>query len=177
MEKNFKEVDVKSLIGNVFKMLDDEWMLITAGTKESFNTMTASWGSFGILWNLPIAIAFVRPQRYTFGFMNSNDQFTLSFFNREFKNILNFCGQHSGKKVDKVKETGLIPFYTPCGSISFEQAKLIFECRKIYNEDLKSDKFVDKEILHVNYPNKDFHRLFIGEVIHCFAKDGFKSEK
>jgi len=170
MNGRFKEIEIKSLKDNVFKILDDEWMLITAGTRDSFNMMTASWGSFGILWNLPIAIAFVRPHRHTFNFMNSNDQFTLSFFAEEHRHILNFCGQHSGRHVDKTKETGLIPFFTKEGSISFEQARLILECRKIYMEDLKADHFIEKEIIHKNYPNKDFHRLFIGEIIHCYVK-------
>ncbi len=30
-------------------------MLVTAGTKEKFNTMTASWGGIGWLWNKPVA--------------------------------------------------------------------------------------------------------------------------
>jgi flavin reductase (DIM6/NTAB) family NADH-FMN oxidoreductase RutF len=169
MEKQFTEIDIKSLNGNIFQMFDNEWMLITAGKIESFNLMTASWGSFGILWNMPVAFAFVRPQRHTYNFINSNSQFTLTFFDRQHKHILNYCGQHSGKDVDKVKETGLIPMVTPSGSISYEQAQLIIECRKIYSDDIKADKFIDTDIIRKVYPTKDFHRLFIGEIIHCFT--------
>ena len=66
----FKKVDPKELDLNVFSAIGDRWMLITAGTPECCNTMTASWGGLGILWNKPMAIAYVRPQRYTKKFMD-----------------------------------------------------------------------------------------------------------
>ncbi len=171
------EIDIKNLTGNVFQMFDDEWMLITAGTKESFNMMTASWGTFGILWNKPVAIVFIRPQRHTLSFVNKNNQFTMSFFPGKYRHILNYCGQHSGRSVDKVKETGLIPMFTPSGSISFEQARLIVECRKIYSDDIKAEKFIDKDIINTIYPTKDFHRMFIGEIIHCFNLNEIQTKK
>jgi flavin reductase (DIM6/NTAB) family NADH-FMN oxidoreductase RutF len=177
MIKQFKEIEIKSLTGNVFQMLDNDWMLVTAGTKESFNLMTASWGTFGMLWNLPIAIAFIRPHRHTFNFISENSHFSLSFFNSKYRDILNFCGKHSGRAVDKVKETGLIPVFTDSGSISFEQAQLIIECRKIYTDDIKADKFIDKEIINTIYPTKDFHRMFIGEIIHCFSLNKIQTQK
>ena len=40
---------------NVFEIIGKEWMLITAGTPERFNMMTASWGGLGYLWNKPVA--------------------------------------------------------------------------------------------------------------------------
>ena len=45
-----KKIDVKSLQDNVFSLIGDRWMLITAGTAERCNTMTASWGGLGVLW-------------------------------------------------------------------------------------------------------------------------------
>ncbi len=166
----FDELPVNQVKGNVFDMLNDEWMLITSGTIESYNTMTASWGSFGILWNKPIAIIFIRPHRYTFEFVENNQIFTLSFFGKEHRDILNFCGQHSGRKVDKVKETGLVPYILPSGAITFEQARLIFECKKLYADNLKSENFIDKQIIPRLYPDKDFHKMYIGEINKCYYK-------
>ena len=40
---------------NAFDLIGKEWMLVTAGTEDKFNTMTASWGGVGILWNKPVA--------------------------------------------------------------------------------------------------------------------------
>ena len=163
-----KEIAIKSLPDNVFQLLDDEWMLVTAGKINSFNTMTASWGSFGILWQKPIATIVIRPQRYTLQFVNENDVFTLSFLSEGHKNILNFCGQHSGKKVDKVKETGLIPIELPSGNISFGQARMVFECKKLYADTIKPENFIQKDIPSRIYPSNDFHHMFIAEILHCY---------
>lgn len=80
MPDPFQMIKPTDIQDNVFKMLDKDWMLVTAGTLEDYNTMTASWGHMGILWNLPVAIAYIRPQRYTYGFANRYDHYTLSFF-------------------------------------------------------------------------------------------------
>lgn len=168
----FEEIEVKSLPDNIFQLLDEEWMLITVGTSGSFNTMTASWGSFGILWQRPIATVFIRPHRYTFSFIEKHDNFTLSFFSEKYRNVLNYCGQNSGRNVDKVKETGLSPIILNSGNISFEQARLILDCKKIYTEEIKPEKFIDKEIIHRSYPSKDYHHMYIGEIRQCYlSKD------
>lgn len=168
MQEIFELKEVKKLDDNIFHLLDDNWMLITAGSINSFNTMTASWGSFGILWNKPVATIFVRPHRYTFTFIESSEFFTLSFFSDKYSKILNFCGKYSGRSIDKIKQTGLSPFSTSLNNIAFNEARLIFECKKIYADHLKSDNFIDKSIIHRHYPAKDFHRMFIGEIINCY---------
>jgi flavin reductase (DIM6/NTAB) family NADH-FMN oxidoreductase RutF len=168
--KGFKEINVKNLSENVFRLFDDEWTLITAGNIDSFNTMTASWGGMGILWNKPIAICFIRPQRFTFQFTERASYFTLSFFNKEYRNILDYCGSHSGRDNDKVKETGLLPLVTKTGNISFQQASLVFECRKLYSDFLVENNFIVKELIRKNYPNKDFHRFYIGEIEKCYLR-------
>jgi flavin reductase (DIM6/NTAB) family NADH-FMN oxidoreductase RutF len=166
----FEEINMKSMHDNVFHLLDDEWMLITAGDKESFNTMTASWGSFGFLWQKPIATIFIRPQRYTLEFIEKNDVFTLSFFAENYKQMLNYCGQHSGKNVNKVKEMNLTTKVLPSGNISFDQARMVIECKKLYSDNLKEENFISRDIIHRVYPTKDFHRMFIGEITHCYIQ-------
>jgi flavin reductase (DIM6/NTAB) family NADH-FMN oxidoreductase RutF len=173
----FAEIDVKSLPDNVFQLLDNEWMLITAGKKEDYNTMTASWGAYGILWNKPVAIIFIRPHRYTFGYVENSPQFTLSFFHERYRKTLNYCGQFSGRNVNKAKETGLTPLLLSSGNIAFEQARMIIECKKLYSDDLKSEHFIDKEIIHRNYPSKDFHKMFIGSITKCYVLDETGTEK
>lgn len=39
-----KEISVSELQDNMFDAIGKEWMLVTAGTQEKFNMMTASWG-------------------------------------------------------------------------------------------------------------------------------------
>lgn len=171
MAQKLTRIHVKHLTDNVFKMLDDDWMLVTAGTSESFNSMTASWGSFGILWNKPIAICFIRPQRYTLEFVSRADTFTLSSYSEEYRSALNFFGSHSGRKVDKVGNTGLQPVFTENGSVYFSQARIVLECKKLYADALSPDNFVKQQLVSEIYPNNDFHHFFIGEIINCYVSE------
>lgn len=170
---DFELIDPFALKGNVFEMLDKEWMLITAGDKETFNTMTASWGSFGFLWRKPISIIYVRPQRHTYKFTEANSTYTLSFFGKgNQRKALAFCGANSGRDVDKPKETGLTPVCTPGGGIAFAEARLIVECRKLYTDDIKPEMFTDVGLETEIYPTKDYHRFYIGAIGGCYAKKG-----
>ena len=166
----FTEISANKIQENPFHLIGKQWMLITAGDKKNFNTMTAAWGAFGFLWNLPVTHVYVRPQRHTYDFMESNDHYTLSFFDKSHKNILTYCGSHSGKNYDKIKETGLLPLETNLGNIYFEQARLVIECKKIYFEDINPENFVDR-LIQRNYPNKDYHRMYSGKVINCYTKE------
>lgn len=170
--KNFEKINPFELKENVFDMLQDEWMLITAGDSNSFNTMTAAWGGFGILWRKPIATIYVRPQRYTYQFTEKYDTFTLSFFGHgNYRKALSFCGSKSGRDYDKPAETGLSPVLTPSNSIAFQEARLIIECRKLYFDDIKPEQFVDLEIDGSIYPTKDYHRFYIAEIVNCYKKN------
>jgi flavin reductase (DIM6/NTAB) family NADH-FMN oxidoreductase RutF len=77
--KPFVNVEPAKLPGNPIERIGTDWMLITAGTPERFNTMTASWGSIGVMWFKPVCFCFIRPQRYTLEFMEQHHAFTLSF--------------------------------------------------------------------------------------------------
>jgi flavin reductase (DIM6/NTAB) family NADH-FMN oxidoreductase RutF len=166
----FRQIRPTDITDNVFKLLDKDWMLVTAGNLKDYNTMTASWGHMGILWNLPVAIAYIRPQRHTYGFANRFDEYTLSFFTERYRIALQFCGTRSGRDHDKAAETGLTPVQTERGNVIFQEARLVLECRKIYQDDLKKKNFLVPEIAAKNYPKNDFHRFFMGEVIHVLAR-------
>lgn len=166
----FTEIAAKDIRSNPCQLIGREWMLITAGTLESFNTMTASWGNLGHLWNRDVAICYVRPQRHTLGFMERSEVYTLSFFDAAWRGALEYCGSHSGREVDKMAQTGLTPFATPGGAVSFEQARLVLECRKLYAGDLTEAGFVDKSVVSEMYGEGDFHRFFVGQITHALSK-------
>ena len=170
--KNFTTIAPTQITDNVFKLLDKDWMLVTAGSLEDFNTMTASWGHLGILWSLPVAIAYIRPQRYTYQFANKYPEYTLSFFTEPYRPILQFCGSRSGRNVDKVAETGLTALETDRGNVTYREARMVLECRKIYQDDLKKKNFLLPEIAKKNYPKNDFHRFFMGEIVNVFIVNG-----
>jgi flavin reductase (DIM6/NTAB) family NADH-FMN oxidoreductase RutF len=169
--KDYTNLDPYQINENVFNLIDKKWMLITAGTPEHFNMMTASWGGLGVLWNKPMVTIFIRPQRYTYKFVEENSWFNISFFDKKYKQALNFCGSKSGRDFDKVKETGLTPVVTTKNIITFDEAYLSFDCLKLYADDLKPNNFIDKELISKIYPSHDFHRFFLGEIIGCYLKN------
>ena len=97
-----EKINVKELNDNVFETIGKEWMLVCAGNKEKFNMMTASWGCLGWLWNKPVAVVFIRPERFTHGIIEENEFMTLSFLgnSEEARKIYNFCGSKSGRDLD-----------------------------------------------------------------------------
>ena len=161
-----KKLEVKDLKENFFEAIGKEWMLVTAGTKEKFNTMTASWGGIGWLWNEPVAFVFVRPERYTYEFIEKSDYLTLSFLGEANKKIHAVCGSKSGRDTDKVKATGLKPVFT-------EQARLSLEGRKLYADNIKPECFLDKESLEKWYDDAHggFHKMYIVEIENIWEGD------
>ena len=157
------------LEGNIMRSLGTDWMLITAGTKEKYNMMTASWGGMGILWNKSVVFAFVRPQRYTFEFLEKNDYFSLSFYDKSWARALKFCGTNSGRDVNKAKVTGLTPAFDEKAPY-FEQANLAVICRKLYTQDMNDESIVCDE-LRSYYHGNDFHRIYVGEMTRVLVKD------
>ncbi len=165
---DFKEIDIKSPKFNPFELIGDKWMLITAGKEDKFNTMTASWGGLGVLFNEPVVFSFIRPQRYTFEFVENNDYFSISFYDKKYKDQLTFCGTKSGKDVDKVKEISFNPIFNEKAPY-FKEAKLVFICQKIYSQFLDPDGFIDQS-LEKNYDN-DYHKLYVGKIVKAIIKE------
>ncbi len=158
----FVELDPLELQDNMFRRIGREWMLITAGKPEKFNTMTASWGGVGVLWNTNVTFSFVRPSRYTYTFMEQEKYYTLSFFGADCRRALQFCGSKSGRDVDKVAETGLTPVFDAPAPY-FAEAELVLVCRKLYTQDLDTDRLLDPALM-ANYKDGDVHRMYVGEI-------------
>lgn len=166
-----KPIAPEQLTHNPFKLIGERWTLITAGNKDTFNTMTASWGGFGVLWGKPVVYIFIRPQRHTLGFVQRERHFTLSFFGEEHRPALQLLGSRSGRDGDKVAESGLTPVFTEMGNPTFEEATLVMECRKLFDGTFKPEDFVDKGLISELYPKGDFHHVFVGEIVGCWEED------
>jgi flavin reductase (DIM6/NTAB) family NADH-FMN oxidoreductase RutF len=154
---------------NSLKLIGKDWMLITARDGEKVNAMTASWGCMGILWNKPVAVGFVRPQRHTYGLTENEDRISLAFLDEEYRNALNICGTKSGRDGDKLALAGLSSEELD-GVPVISEARLLIMCRKLYVGDLEESGFVDKSLL-ANYKNKDYHRVYVWEIEHAYVKN------
>ena len=165
-----KEISVSDLNLNPYLKIAKDWMLITTGDADSYNTMTASWGHLGSLWNKPTAICYVRPQRYTKEFIDREDAYTLCFFPQEYHKALGYLGSHSGRDGDKVADAGLTPVFGD-GFTYFKEAELVLVCRTLYQAPLKEECFRDNTVMDAMYPDRDFHDLYIGAIEKVLVKE------
>ena len=158
---NFKEIST-SEIGNVFKLIGKDWMLISAACGTTVNSMTASWGSMGVLWNHDVCTVFIRPQRYTYEFVENSDTLSLSFFSEKYRDALSICGRVSGRDCDKLGRAGLTSAFIDKTPVICE-ADMVIICRKLYADDLRPESFTCQEPM-CNYKNGDFHRFYICKI-------------
>lgn len=168
----FKEVAIGDVELNPFKKISSEWFLVTAGDESDYNTMTAGWGGFGFIWGKPVANVVIRPQRYTKEYVDKNDIFTMCFFPEDKKQALVYCGRTSGRDFpngEKAKNAGLTAMSVD-GSTAFEEANLIFVCRKLYASPLVESDFLDSGLAERNYPDKDYHMAYTAEITAVYKK-------
>lgn len=166
-----KETTIKTLgKEDIIDLISKQWMLVTAGTRESYNTMTANWGGIGYLWHRNVAFMFVRPERYTHDFIEREDALTLSFYPQEYREALTVCGTKSGRDIDKAAATGLVPEELPSGAMTFSQARLTLQCRKLFKSEMTDADFIDRSIVERWYsaPN-GFHTVYVVEIEKVFV--------
>lgn len=175
-----KETDINVLKVSPFQLFAKDWMALTAGNEKGFNTMTIAWGHLGSVWEreshsnrLPTIICYVRPSRYTREFMDNEKLFTISHFPAGYKKALGYLGSHSGRNADKIQGAGLTPVFSD-GTTYFEEADLVFICRKLYQAPFSENGYIDKELIDFNYPEKDFHEMYIGEIVKVLVSDNIK---
>ena len=150
----------------------NQWMLLTSGDflDGTYNCMTVAWGSLGNMWNRPFAQIVIRPNRFTYDFIEKYDTFTLCAFPPEYRKSLEVLGSVSGRSVNKIKEVGLTPIASSVvAAPAYAEAELILECQKIYWDDIEPSHFLDPT-LESHYPQKDYHRVYFGEVIAIIGK-------
>jgi flavin reductase (DIM6/NTAB) family NADH-FMN oxidoreductase RutF len=155
----------------VFKLIGKEWMLITAGDRHKCNTMTASYGNLGILFGKPVASIYVRPERYTYEFLEKQDKFSLSFFTEDYRQKLQYCGKASGKNEDKIANCGFTTLYTQENTPYFKEARLTLICRKIYVQDLDKALLLDEKAKQAVYGTGGIHRMYVGEIVDIIYQD------
>ncbi len=164
----FKEISAKEIKGNLINAISNEWMLISAGDKNGYNMMTASWGFLGEMWGNDTAVAMIRPQRYTMEFVEKSEYYTLSFYG-DNKDIHKICGSMSGRDVNKTELAKLTPIFDD-ECVYFEEARLVIICKKQYMQDMDENCFVDKTPLKW-YENKDYHKMIFGKIEKVLVKE------
>ncbi|MBS4841794.1 MULTISPECIES: flavin reductase family protein [Clostridium] len=164
-----KEIKHEDFQENAFEMIGKDWLLITAEKDGKVNTMTASWGGVGVLWNKKVAYIFIRPQRYTKEFIDFSDRLSVCVLPNSYRKELAYLGNVSGKDEDKISNANLkvqkyedVPY--------FDEARLTLICRKLYAQDLKEECFIEKDIIDKWYPEKDYHTMYVVEIEKILSK-------
>ena len=114
---------------------------------------------------------FIRPERYTHEFVEANERLTLSFYTEEWRKALQLCGTKSGRDTDKIAATGLTPVELESGAITFEEARLTLDCKKLFKADMKEADFVDKKVMEQWYndkPGGSLHSVYVVEIENVF---------
>ncbi len=169
------EIAPMDLVLKPFHRWDKGWFALTAGdfSARKFNAMTVSWGSMGIMWNRPFVQIVVRPTRFTHRFTEDYDNFTLSALPEKYRGALNILGSKSGRDGDKISLAGLTPVASQfVSSPAFAEAELVFECRKIYSDDIDPSRFRDPSIDR-NYSEKDYHRIYFGQILRIYGEEKY----
>ncbi len=165
----FEKIDVKDLCFSPVEAIGEDWGILTGVSEKGFNSMTVSWGSVGVLWSRPVVFAFVRPHRYTYEFLEDGEMFSLAIMNKEIHKKMAVFGSKSGRDIDKYKESGLTAVYEN-GVPYPEEAEMVFVCKKIAKGDITPEWFIDEDIDSDNYPKKDYHRMYVGEIVEVLKK-------
>ncbi len=166
----FKSIKSNELNKNIFTMIAKEWGLITVQCEEKVNGMTVSWVQLGHLWNKDVVTVYVRPQRYTQDYIQKEEVFSLAFFDESYRKDLAYLGSASGKDEDKLKKVQMTT-ETWKGAPIIQQAKLIFVCKKLYQDKITKEAFLDKELMNQCYPEEDFHYRYVAEIIDILIEE------
>ena len=150
--------------------------ILSAGTKEHYNSMAIEWGSIGVSWKLPIFTVYVKDERYTYEFMQTTEIFTVSIINKKIYKKFAVYGTKSGRDINKEEVEGTHIKFLDNGGITFDEAEEVFVCKmlgKAYIEDENSypglKAFYEKQKKY--FKTMKPHALFIGEIIEHYVRE------
>ncbi|MCI9121487.1 MAG: flavin reductase family protein [Oscillibacter sp.] len=164
-------VEPASLFAPLAAAMGAQNALLTAGSLQHCNTMTIGWCQLGRLWNRPVCSVFVRPERFTYQFMEENDCFSLSVLPPDYKDAMALCGSKSGRDLDKIKAAGLS--LLPGPAPYFAEADFVLICRKLFAQDLSPQAVLpagEDAILPFYSPQAgNWHKVYCGEMIAAYS--------
>ena len=76
----------------------------------------------------------------------------------------------SGRDIDKDKETGLTVMFDQEAPY-YAEAKLVFICKKMSKQKMEPSSFIDSTIDETFYKEKDYHEVFVGDIVTILKQD------
>ncbi|MDR2129666.1 MAG: flavin reductase [Odoribacteraceae bacterium] len=177
-EKTFDElftpVAPRDIVGNVFRLVGEDYTVITSGTGEDYNSMTASYGGWGILFNEPSTWCFLRANRYTLEYIRREKRYTMTYFDEPYRDQVMLFGTSSGRDSDKMKKHTLSAVKTPAGSVAYKEAKLIIECELTEITTVQPADYYSEEgrsfVVKAHEEVKEYHKLVFGKITGAWVR-------
>ena len=168
-----KTVNLNDISAAFLQAFGSQNALLTAGDGERCNTMTIGWCQLGRIWNLPVCTVYVRPERYTYQFMEKQDAFSVCVLPEDAQKTMAYCGSKSGRMTDKIKECGLTVQYGTGGTPFFAESRLVLLCKKLYAQDMDSASVVGGQDAILPFYGKagNWHRIYTGQVLECYLNE------
>ena len=149
--------------------------ILSAGDKDKYNSMTIQWGSLGVAFTRPVFTVYVKPDRYTYEFMEKTEYFTVSIINKKLFNKFEIYGTKSGKDINKEEVAGTHIKFLDNGGITFEEAEEVFVCKLFVKSYIKENE-VDPSIIELYkskptvYKTLRQHSIYMGEIIGHYVR-------
>lgn len=170
----FKQINPSEIPGDVFTLVNKDFTVITGGNPEHHNSMVASWGGWGTLFNKPVTWCFLRSNRYTLELIRKDLTYTMSYFDDEYKEDIMPFGEKSGRDSNKMKETKLTSVQTPAGNLTYKEAKIIIECKLFEVTTITPDDFQTEDarkfMIDAHAETNDYHKIVFGEITNVWVR-------
>ena len=128
----WRKTDPNEWNASAFRVIGREWLLlVTEGERP--NAMTASWGGFGMLWNRPVVLLWVRPERHSYGLLTQNERFSVCVLPERYREAYRICGSMSGRETDKIARSGLT-VQRVNGVACIRESRAVLLCRRQYTQ-------------------------------------------
>ncbi|HOW24477.1 MAG TPA: flavin reductase [Bacteroidales bacterium] len=160
------KVALSEVLLETLNRLDGDGILLVAGDPP--NPMTIGWSTIGHIWNKDVMNVLVRPVRYTFQFMESEEDFSVCVLPDRYRKELNLCGTRSGRDINKLEVCNLhVEKCSNVNSFFISESTIHFECRIVHKHFL-DPATLDPAIIKRYYPQKDYHMVYYGEIVGIF---------
>lgn len=166
-----KEISYLEAMAPLSEQLDKGGVFLTVDGEKA-NTMTIGWAAIGSSWHRPVVMVLVRPQRHTYSLIENAKDFTVSIpADGTLKKELAFAGTKSGRDYYKFDGHGLtaVPAQKVKAPIVGE-CPLHLECRIVAKQMLSGDE-MDERMRDFAYPQRDYHKIYFGEIVACYRTD------
>lgn len=124
--------------------------------EENVNVITVAWHTT-ISKKPPLFGISIAPSRYSHCLIEESKEFVVNFTSFDLVDKVNFCGTHSGRKTDKIKEAGLTLLDSKeIDTPAIKECYSHLECSLYDQKTLGDHTFFIGEVLNARFDKKAF---------------------